>query len=205
MKQEARLFPRKPFYLVRHGESFANKFEYPSGSMDTRLTRLGWAQALATAAVAARLTIKPGVIVASQLVRARETATLIHAHMECSLKTDRYLAEQHYGGYQGVSKHRIVAQHGHEIWWKTPQDGESLALFSSRVMGCMGRWLNRYEYPMFVAHGGLFTAFGDSYGSFLRGIPNAGIFLFEPVRKGWNLSRIENINGADKTVLYCQL
>ena len=145
MKQEARLFPRKPFYLVRHGESFANKFEYPSGSMDTRLTRLGWAQARATAAVAARLTIKPGVIVASQLVRARETATLIHAHMECSLKTDRYLAEQHYGGYQGVSKHRIVAQHGHEIWWKAPQEGESLALFSSRVMGCMGRWLNRYD------------------------------------------------------------
>ena len=69
----------------------------------------------------------------------------------------------------------------------------------------MGRWLNRYDRPMFVAHGGLFTAFGDTYGTFLRGIPNAGIFLFEPVRKGWHLSRIENVNGENKTVLYSQL
>ena len=198
-------FPRKPFYLVRHGESFANRFEYPSGTMDTRLTRKGWAQAREAAAIAAQLDVKPSVMVSSALVRARETAKLIHAHMDCDLKIDRYLGEQYYGSYQGISKHRIKAQYGHEIWWQTPLDGESLPAFSHRVMGSMGRWLARYDMPMFVAHGGLFTAIGSVYGQNLRGIPNAGVFLFEPVNKGWHLSRTENADDRNKTVLYCRL
>ncbi len=90
-------FPRKPFYLVRHGESFANRFEYPSGRMDTRLTRLGWDQAREAALIAARLDEKPAVVVASALVRARETAKLIQAGMDCALKIDRHLGEQFYG------------------------------------------------------------------------------------------------------------
>lgn len=198
-------FPRKPFFLVRHGESFANKFEYPSGRMDTRLTRLGWAQAQEAAEIVSQLERKPDIMVSSALVRARETARLIHLHMDCTLKIDRHLGEQHYGSFQGVAKQRIVQQHGHEIWWQAPFDGEHLTVFSHRVMSCLSRWINRYDMPMFVAHGGLFTAFGHTYGQRLRGIPNAGVFLFEPVRKGWNLSRIENSNGQNKNVLYCQL
>lgn len=198
--------PPKPFYLVRHGESFANKFEYPSGRMDTRLTRLGWAQAREAALIASRLEAKPSIMVASALVRARETAKLIHNYIDCDLKIDRHIGEQYYGSYQGTAKHKIRAQYGHEVWWLKPLDGESMPVFSHRVMGSLSRWLARYDQPMFVGHGGLFTAFGHAYGQHLRGIPNAGVFLFEPSgRKGWNISRIENDSGRNKTVLYCQL
>lgn len=199
-------FPRKPFYLVRHGESFANRFEYPSGRMDTRLTRLGWDQAREAALIAARLDEKPAVVVASALVRARETAKLIQAGMDCALKIDRHLGEQFYGRYQGVSKDRIRAQYGHEIWWMKPLDGESMPAFSHRVMGAMGKWLNRYDLPMFVAHGGLYTAFGNAFDRHIRGIPNASVFRFEPAGKnGWNLHWIENKGERNETVLYCRL
>lgn len=203
-------FPRKPFYLVRHGESFANRFEYPSGRMDTRLTKRGWAQAREAASIAARLDEKPSVMVASALVRARETARLIHAGIAAdsgiALKIDRHLGEQFYGGYQGVSKQRIREQHGHEIWWLKPLDGEGMPAFSRRVMGAMGKWLNRYDLPMFVAHGGLYTAFGHSFGHNIRGIPNASVFRFEPEgKKGWNLYWIENKGGHNETALYYRL
>ncbi len=199
-------FPRKPFYLVRHGESFANRFEYPSGRMDTRLTRLGWAQAREAALIAARLDEKPSIMVASALVRARETAKLIQAGVACDLKIDRHLGEQFYGTYQGVSKDRIRAQYGHEIWWVKPLDGEGMPAFSHRVMGAMGKWLNRYDLPMFVAHGGLYTAFGNAFDRHIRGIPNASVFRFEPTgKKGWNLHWIENKGAHNETILYCRL
>lgn len=201
-------FPRKPFYLVRHGESFANRFDYPSGRMDTRLTRLGWEQARGAAQIASRLENKPSIIVASALVRARETAKLIHTHMDSrmDLRIDRHLGEQFYGCYQGVSKQRIRDQHGHEIWWMKPIDGEGMPEFSHRVMSAMGKWLNRYDLPMFVAHGGLYTAFGNAFNRYIRGIPNASVFLFEPSGKGdWSLHLIENKGDHNKTVLYCRL
>lgn len=200
------LLPRRPFYLVRHGESFANRFEYPSGRMDTRLTPNGWSQARQAALIADRLEHKPDIMVASALVRARDTAHLIQqVGQSCCLKIDRHLGEQYYGSYQGVAKQRIVADHGHEIWWKNPQDGESLEVFSHRIMGTLARWLGRYRQPMFVAHGGLFSAFSHAYGQSLRGIPNAGIFHFIPTKTGWQLWQIENASGVNKTSLYCQL
>ncbi|QQG36177.1 MAG: histidine phosphatase family protein [Micavibrio aeruginosavorus] len=202
----AQALPRRPFYLVRHGESFANRFEYPSGRMDTRLTRAGWQQARQAALTVAALGERPDIMVASALVRARDTARLIHqAGHDCRLVIDRHLGEQYYGAYQGISKHRIAASHGHEIWWQNPQDGESLEAFSHRILMTLGRWLGRYERPMFVGHGGLFTAIGHAYGRNLRGIPNAGIFHFVPAGAGWRLYRIENVNGSNKSALYCQL
>jgi broad specificity phosphatase PhoE len=132
-------FPRKPFYLVRHGESFANRFEYPSGRMDTRLTRLGWDQAHNAAGIVSRLDAQPSVIVASALVRARETAKLIHKGMDCALTIDRHLGEQYYGSYQGVSKQRIREQYGHEIWWVKPTDGEGMPASLSPGDECDGK------------------------------------------------------------------
>lgn len=199
-------FPRKPFYLVRHGESFANRFEYPSGQMDTRLTRLGWDQARHAAVIVSRLDEQPSIVISSALVRARETAKLIHKNMDCTLKIDRHLGEQYYGSYQGISKQHIRERYGHEIWWMKPTDGESMPGFSHRVMGAMGKWMNRHDLPMFVAHGGLFTAFGHAFNRHIRGIPNASVFLFVPERRsGWDLHLIENAGNGNKTVLYCQL
>ena len=199
-------FPRKSFYLVRHGESFANRFDYPSGRMDTRLTRTGWAQAHNAAEIVLRLEDQPAVVVASALVRARETAKLIQAPLSCALKIDRHLGEQFYGCYQGVPKERIRARYGHEIWWVKPVDGESMPQFAARTMGAMAKWLNRYDLPLFVAHGGLYTAFGHAFGRHIRGIPNASVFRFEPTgRTGWALHRIENKGDRNETILYCTL
>lgn len=197
--------PAKPFYLVRHGESFANKFEYPSGCMDTRLTRLGWAQAREAALIASRLEAKPSIMVASALVRARETAKLIHHYMDCDLKIDRHIGEQHYGAHQGVARHLVHSQYGYDTWWRNPVEGEAFTAFSQRVTNSFSRWLRCYDLPMFVAHGGLFKAFSHNYGQLIHNIPNAGVFLFEPVRKGWTLSRIENHCGENKSVLYSRL
>lgn len=174
--------------------------------MDTRLTRRGWDQARHAAVIVSRLDEQPSIVISSALVRARETAKLIHKNMDCTLKIDRHLGEQYYGSYQGISKQRIRERYGHEIWWMKPTDGESMPGFSHRVMGAMGKWMNRHDLPMFVAHGGLFTAFGHAFNRHIRGIPNASVFLFVPERRsGWDLHLIENAGNGNKTVLYCQL
>lgn len=174
-------FPLKPFYMLRHGESFANRFSYPSGQMDTRLTRIGRAQAQQAAMVMADLPLRPSVLITSTLHRARQTATTVHNVLDCPYKIDRNLAEQHYGDVQGVNKARIHEDSGAE-WWRAPQSGERFSNFRRRVLGRMAWWLNRDTgTPLFVGHSGLFTAFGDYYGHSLRGIPNATPFLFEPV------------------------
>lgn len=189
-----RNFPLKPFYLVRHGESFANRFSYPSGRMDTRLTRAGRAQAQEAAAIMADLPLRPELLITSNLHRARQTATTLHEVLECPYRIDRGLSEQHYGVIQGINKTRAHEDGGAE-WWRMPEGGERFSNFRRRVLGRMAWWLHRTPgVPVFVGHSGLFSAFGDYYGHVLRGIPNAGAFLFEPVlghgHIGWQMMQL---------------
>lgn len=186
--------PAKPFYLVRHGESHGNRLHYPTGSMDTRLTRLGRQQADETAAIIAGLDDQPDILISSTLVRARHTAAAIAREIKKPMRVDRLLCEQHYGDYQGLHKTKVHAESGAE-WWRNPKAGESFDRFTTRVVGRLAHWLNRPGLPMFVAHGGVFSAFAAAYGHDLRNIPNAGAFLFDPsVEHGkiiWTLHRLD--------------
>lgn len=205
MSERVLHIPAKPFYLVRHGESHGNRFGYPAGSMDTRLTRLGRRQADATAAIIAGLEDKPDILIASTLVRARHTAEAIAGRINTKILIDRHLAEQFYGRHQGVAKARVHADHGKE-WWRAPVGGETFDRFAARVVGRMAYWLNRHDgLPMFVGHSGIFAAFGEVYGNNLHNIPNAGAFLFKPsVDHGKIIWRLFHF-GDDGLTLYAEL
>jgi broad specificity phosphatase PhoE len=97
--------PRRPYYLVRHGQSEWNLLEVTQGqTVAPRLTELGRAQARAAAELI-RADLAPGARVeqirTSDLVRARETAELLAGVLGGELVLDERLREQHLGDLEG--------------------------------------------------------------------------------------------------------
>src|SRR5690348_10424533 len=115
--------------LVRHGESTYNAEGRLQGQADPPLTSRGRAEAEALARVLDDL---PAQAIASDLVRARETAALL-GHP--AAPTDRRLREIDVGEWQG----RMLAElpGGHEPSWRggplVPPGGESWPEMVARV------------------------------------------------------------------------
>ena len=109
-----------PWYLVRHGQSEWNVLELTQGQTKSpRLTALGRAQARAAAALI-RADLPPGTFLStirtSDLVRARETAEEIQAHLGGTLVLDVRLREQHLGRLEGRSYAETWAEAGRHDW-----------------------------------------------------------------------------------------
>jgi broad specificity phosphatase PhoE len=114
--------------LARHGQTTANADGLLLGRLDPSLTELGQQQA---AAIAASLG-KVDRVIASPLLRARETAALIDGPVEI----DERWIEIDYGIYDGVKLGDVP----HQVWehWRVdptyvPEGGESLAAVGERV------------------------------------------------------------------------
>ena len=117
--------------LVRHGQTAANRSRVLLGRSDVPLTDLGRAQAASTSA-AVRATGNVVAVVASPLIRARETA----ACFDLPVEIDERWIELDYGGFEG----RPLAEVPAELWarWRADPElvldgGESLAACGRRV------------------------------------------------------------------------
>ena len=117
--------------LVRHGQTAANRSRLLLGRSDVPLTDLGRAQA-AAATEAVRTSANIVAIVASPLIRARETA----ACFDLPIEIDERWTEIDYGGFEG----RPLADVPASLWaqWRAdpefaPDGGESLAACGRRV------------------------------------------------------------------------
>lgn len=90
----------KIIYLIRHGESVANKQGvYQGQSMDTGLTELGKKQARAVAGVLTRLKLKA--IYTSPLKRTKETAEIIGRQTGLPIFENIKLLEINHGSWEG--------------------------------------------------------------------------------------------------------
>ena len=117
--------------LVRHGQTAANRSRVLLGRSDVPLTDLGRAQAASTCA-AVRATCNVVAVVASPLIRARETAACFHLPVEI----DERWIELDYGDLEARALTEVPAS----LWaqWRTdpefvPDGGESLAACGRRV------------------------------------------------------------------------
>ncbi len=88
-------------WLVRHGESHANKSGELVGRRDIELTETGRHQAKAAAKFLSGRVDRPAIVVSSPLVRASETARLIGEGLDADVELDERLIELDYGDLEG--------------------------------------------------------------------------------------------------------
>ena len=166
--------------LLRHGQTEWNAGSRMQGQLDTDLTDLGRAQAVAAADVLAKR--QPLLIVSSDLRRAYETAVSLGLPTGVEVDVDTRLRETHLGDWQGLTHTEVDAQApGARLAWRedarcAPHGGESrvdvarrsVPLVAELVAGQPEWGADESDHPVvLVAHGGLIAALTAA----LLGIP----------------------------------
>ncbi|MGO8771799.1 MAG: glucosyl-3-phosphoglycerate phosphatase [Mycobacterium sp.] len=158
--------------MLRHGQTEFNLGSRMQGQLDTQLSELGRAQAVAAAEALGKL--QPLLIVSSDLRRAYDTAIKLGERTGLKVWVDNRLRETHLGDWQGMTHTQIDSEApGARLAWRedatwAPHGGESrvdvaarsLPLISELVSGD-AEWgdPNHPERPVvLVAHGGLIAA-----------------------------------------------
>ena len=163
------------FYLVRHGRTEGNVRRILVGRTDIPLDALGYRQAVAMAESLSSLA-PPDVIVASPLLRARETAQAIADRLGMPVDIDPDVAELDFGSFEGWTLEDIRAQHPEFASQMSDRDfdtawpeGERLSEFHLRSIAALATLASRYaaHTAVVVTHGG----FLGSVAAQLIGVP----------------------------------
>ncbi|WP_019816425.1 histidine phosphatase family protein [Saccharomonospora saliphila] len=151
--------------LWRHGETDYNASGRMQGQLDSALTEIGWKQARFAAPALARFT--PDLVIASDLRRATDTATVLTEAFGVPLRVDKRLRETHLGEWQGMTVTAVAerAPADRERWrtdatW-APPGGESRIEVAERayeVVDDLLRGDEQVETVLLAAHGGLILA-----------------------------------------------
>jgi probable phosphoglycerate mutase len=158
--------------LLRHGQTEYNATSRMQGQLDTDLSDLGRAQAVAAAEVLAKR--QPMLIVSSDLRRALDTATALGERAGLPVEIDERLRETHLGDWQGLTHLEVDAvAPGARLAWRddarwAPHGGESRVDVAARSMPLVDELVaNQTEWGVrdepdrpvvLVAHGGLIAA-----------------------------------------------
>lgn len=157
--------------LLRHGQTEWNAGSRMQGQIDTDLTDLGRAQAVAAAEVLAKR--QPLMIVSSDLRRAFDTAMALGERSDLPVEIDIRLRETHLGDWQGLNHLEVDAMApGARLAWRddarwAPHGGESRVDVAARSVPLVDEliaeqveWgIDDPERPLvLVAHGGLIAA-----------------------------------------------
>lgn len=167
----------QPFYFLRHGVTDHNQARLVMGQRDIPLNQRGREQARR----AARLLADQGIaaIFASPLGRASETARIIAAQVGVEVTVVDGLKERSWGVLEG---------HGHweKPWLTTPEGGETLEVFSARVLAGLQVLRAARSPALVVAHSGICRVLrrhldiDDGEGPVPHGVP----LRFEPLAGG---------------------
>jgi probable phosphoglycerate mutase len=158
--------------MLRHGQTDFNAGSRMQGQLDSALTDLGRAQAVAAAEVLGKL--QPLLIVSSDLHRAYDTAIKLGERTGLKVWVDERLRETHLGDWQGMTHTQIDAEApGARLAWRedatwAPHGGESRVDVAARSVPLVVELVSREpewgnpEEPgrpvVLVAHGGLIAA-----------------------------------------------
>ena len=151
---------RKPFILIRHGETEFNKNHLIGGKTDVPLTEKGKEQAKSAREIVAKY--QYDAIITTPLLRAKETADILFPNLPKEIISD--LRERDWGNFEGES------QQFQPPYEETPPNGEAWQDFCERVVSALNDILNRYDSPIIIAHSGVFRviqqlAKGTPYGA----------------------------------------
>jgi probable phosphoglycerate mutase len=157
--------------MVRHGQTEFNAGSRMQGQLDTELSDLGRAQAVAVAEVLGKR--HPLLIVSSDLRRAYETAVVLGERTGSPLVLDERLRETHLGNWQGMTHGEVdAAAPGARVEWRNdatwaPRGGESRIDVARRSLPVVAELVESQsdwgadepDRPVvLVAHGGLIAA-----------------------------------------------
>lgn len=150
--------------LWRHGETDYNAAGRMQGHLDSALTEVGWNQARFAAPALARFA--PGLVIASDLRRATDTATVLTQTFDVPLRIDKRLRETHLGEWQGLTGAEVDKRApGDRDRWRTdstwaPPGGESRVEVAERAYEVVDDLLHSddHETVLLAAHGGLIIA-----------------------------------------------
>ncbi len=148
--------------LWRHGETDHNAAGRWQGHLDSALTPTGWNQA--RFAVPALARFDPEIVVASDLRRAADTATVFAEASGVPLRIDKRLRETNLGRWQGLNLTEVEAEWpGMTEAWQTdatlaPPEGESRVEVAARAKELVTELDEEFtETALLCAHGGLIT------------------------------------------------
>ena len=162
--------------MLRHGQTDFNAGSRMQGQLDSALTELGRAQAVAAAEVLGKL--QPLLIVSSDLHRAYDPAMTLGERTGLQVRVDPRLRETHLGDWQGMTHTQIDAEApGARLAWRedaawAPHGGESRVDVAARSVPLVSEIVSREpEWGLesggstepgrpvvLVAHGGLIAA-----------------------------------------------
>jgi probable phosphoglycerate mutase len=175
------MLPAKSFYLIRHGESQANRDQLTAGGgTDSPLTDKGRQQAKSLAPYLKQLELKPGAVYHSTMMRARDTAMILNEGLKLPATAHHDLREHEMGLWEGQPWATVqpLLDGG-----ENPPSGETDAVFSQRIQSILTDIMGKHngaDPPMVVAHGGLFHAIGLLYEYGMTHVSNCHLHLFEP-------------------------
>ncbi|MEU4802697.1 histidine phosphatase family protein [Actinosynnema sp. NPDC023587] len=189
--------------LWRHGETDYNATGRMQGHLDVGLTETGWNQARFAVPVLAGFV--PELVVASDLRRARDTATVFTTATGIGLRVDERLRETNLGKWQGLTSAEIeVEWPGMLDAWRAdatlaPPDGENRTEVAVRALAVVEEVDREFsDTVLLCAHGGLISALTGQLlelpvdrWSLLGGIGNCNwtVFTRRPQGDGrWRLS-----------------
>jgi 2,3-bisphosphoglycerate-dependent phosphoglycerate mutase/probable phosphoglycerate mutase len=157
--------PRR-LVLWRHGETDYNAAGRMQGHLDSALTPVGWNQA--RFAVPALARFSPDLVIASDLRRATDTATVLTEAIGVPLRIDKRLRETHLGEWQGKTGAEVDAEYpGERARWRTdatwaPPGGENRLDVAERAGEVVSDLLQAKsdvgDTVLLAAHGGLIIA-----------------------------------------------
>ena len=178
-------------WLVRHGETDWNRELRFQGHLDAPLNGLGMRQAQRLGAHLA--SVPPSPLLASDLLRTRQTAEPLAGHWQTPALPDSLWREQAFGVIEGLTFEQVRERHPDIVQgWRThdpdfaPPGGESRRQFHARVMQAVQTLVERcrqegWQSPVVVSHGGVLDmVYRSATGQSLGGprecpIPNAGL------------------------------
>ena len=152
---------RQAFWFLRHGETDWNAKNLAQGRVDIPLNAVGREQAQTAAGLLRNRGIRN--IVASPLMRARDTAAAAAAVIGAPVQFDEGLQEVAFGDHEGQPM--LAEWFGDWIAERyTPPGGESFVDLRDRAVGAVNRALAHDAPVLIVAHGALFRALRSAMG-----------------------------------------
>lgn len=180
---------------LRHGQTLWNVEHRFQGHSDIPLDETGIAQATRAASLLASL--RPTLIVSSDLQRAYDTGLALGRLVGLDVSVDKDFRERGGGQWEGLTRDEIAARWPDEyIAWEAP-DGEPVSEVASRVAAAMRRWAARLDDDgllVVASHGaalrlGICELLGlsEELWPALGGLGNCSWSVLQEGRKGWRL------------------
>ncbi|TDC99366.1 histidine phosphatase family protein [Nonomuraea deserti] len=185
----------KRIVCLRHGQTLWNVERRFQGHSDIPLDETGIAQAARAASLLASL--RPTLIVSSDLQRANDTALALGRIVGLDVAVDKDFRERGGGQWEGLTREEIAARWPDEYAaWEAP-DGEPVGDVAARVAAAMRKWAGRLDDDgllVVASHGaalrlGICELLGlpEELWPALGGLGNCSWSVLQEGRKGWRL------------------